>query len=158
MRSSRCTKTEFGMPIIPTLLIGKKLTDMKGRAAQAKQVAQQFSDFVGGAKATLDVAIYHFRLSGEEGQIVLEALKNAAANGIRVRIAYFKERPRKQEESITEYGGDIGGRFDESPFTGTKVQLKGIEGLDLIHLPIGVVPEPIEGGGHLMHSKYMIRD
>lgn len=146
------------MPITATCLVGKKLTDMQGRADQAKQVAQQFADFVAGATKTLDIAIYHFRLAGAEGKIVLDALTKSAES-CQVRLAYFLEKPgRDQSQSIAEHGGDIGGLFNTSLFDDSKVQLKGIEGIDLNHLPVGTNAEPIEGGGHLMHSKYIIRD
>lgn len=146
------------MPIRYKLLTGKKLTDHDGRTKQATEVATDFASFVAGATRTLDIAIYHFRLGGTEAQIVLDALKKAAGT-VQVRLAYFHEKPRSGDtNTMAESGGTPGTPFDESQFEGSNVQLKPIDGIDLNHLPHGVDPKPIEGGGHLMHSKYMIRD
>ena len=146
------------MPIKPIFLVGKTLSDAEGQTAQVELVATEFVDFVQNAKTTLDIAIYHFRLGGAQGKMVLDALTAATHRGVQVRLAYFKEKPRNQGASITDFGADVGGPFDESQFEGSGVKLKAIEGIDIDHLPADVQRQPIEGGGHLMHSKYMVRD
>lgn len=147
------------MPIQTLLLTGKKLTDQAGRAAQAMAVATQFASFVTEAATRLDIAIYHFHLAGSEGQAVAQAIEAAVAKGVKVRIAYFDEPQRRSpEESISHDGGDHWGPFDHQAFETIGAETKPIVGIDLNRLPVGVEPEPIEGGGHLMHSKYMVRD
>ena len=135
----------------------KDSTDFKKE--QAKKVAQLFSDFVGQARQSIHIAIYDFRLEEPEATIVIDALNKAAESGIDVRIAYFQ--PRKKRESASEFvplGGDPApgpddaffGRFHKNiPFRAIK---------EIEDLPSDVNLLPIEGGSHLMHSKYIIRD
>jgi phosphatidylserine/phosphatidylglycerophosphate/cardiolipin synthase-like enzyme len=143
-----------------TLLTAYSVTDSNDlKKAQAKKIAQLFSDFVGQARQSIHIAIYDFRLEEPEAQIVIDALNEAAESGIDVRVAYFQ--PNKNRSSPSEFllhGGDPAPGPDEVFFERfhKDIPLKAIAGIE--ELPSDVNPLPIEGGGHLMHSKYIIRD
>ncbi|MBF0506339.1 MAG: phosphatidylserine/phosphatidylglycerophosphate/cardiolipin synthase family protein [Nitrospirae bacterium] len=125
------------------------------RKQQATEVARRFSDFVGNARRSVHIAIYDFRLEEGEARIVIDALSRAAASGIDVRVAYFQTRPRTRKAA---HGGDRAPGPDEyflKQFH-KDVQVKAVKGIR--HLPPDVKALPIEGGGHLMHSKYIVVD
>ena len=54
----------------------------------ALDMAQRVAAFVGDARRSLDLALYDVRLPGEPGDLVAGALRDAAARGVAVRIAY----------------------------------------------------------------------
>ena len=54
----------------------------------APEVAQAVADFLDGAKRSLDLAQYDFDLGPETAAIVGDAIRRAAARGVRVRLAY----------------------------------------------------------------------
>ncbi len=144
-----------------TAYSAKDSDDLK--KAQAKKVAQLFSDFVGQARQSIHIAIYDFRLAEPEDQIVIDALSNAAKSRIDVRVAYFQPDPKKKRTASADFsphGGDPAPDPDETFMKRfhKDVQFKAIKGIDINNLPPGTEPLPIEGGGHLMHSKYIIRD
>ncbi len=64
--------------------------------------------FIEAAERTLDLALYDVRLPGEPGDVVAAALREAAARGVAVRIAYnadhderlFPPPPRTKPELI----------------------------------------------------------
>jgi len=128
----------------------KDSADLK--KGQAKKIAPLFSDFVGQASQSLHIAIYNFRLEEPEVQILIDALNKAAESGIDVRVAYFQ--PSKKRLSPSEFsllGSDPAPGPDEAFFGRfhKDIPFKAIAGVSSL---------PIEGGGHLMHSKYIIRD
>ena len=55
------------MAIEIILLTGKKLNDPDEGAAQAMGVAQRLAALIGSASTTVDIAIYHLNLPGQEG-------------------------------------------------------------------------------------------
>src|SRR5208337_1995518 len=131
------------------------------KKAQSKKVARLFSDFVLEAKESIHIAIYDFRLADPEGQMVIDALGKVAESGRDVRVAYFQ--PTQKKVSAADFspdGGDPAPAPDEKFLMRfhKKVRFKAIKGIDIKDLPPGVKRLPIEGGGHLMHSKYIIRD
>src|ERR1700693_3901423 len=58
------------------------------RTAQISDVAGRIARFIGEARATLDIAIYDFRLRDEAATTVADALRAQARKGVVVRIAY----------------------------------------------------------------------
>jgi phosphatidylserine/phosphatidylglycerophosphate/cardiolipin synthase-like enzyme len=102
-------------------------------AQTALDLAQRTAGFIAAAERTLDLALYDVRLPGEPGDVVAQALRDAAARGVAVRIAYnadhdervFPPPPRTKPELI-----------DTLPFP-----TRGIPG----------IPD-------LMHHKYAVRD
>src|SRR5262245_49339579 len=83
--------------------------------AQAGEVADLFADFVKAATKTLDVCIYDFRLALPTiRQRIVETIKDAAARGVAVRIA-FDANQKSGEELVKQFQGAGG---DPAP-TGT---------------------------------------
>ncbi len=97
------------------------------------EMAQRVAAFVGDAQHSLDLALYDVRLPGEPGDVVADALREAAARGVTVRIAYNADH----DERI----------FPPPP--GTKPEL--IEALPFPTCGISGIPD-------LMHHKYVVRD
>jgi phosphatidylserine/phosphatidylglycerophosphate/cardiolipin synthase-like enzyme len=99
----------------------------------ALELAGHAAAFIAEARRSLDLALYDVRLPGEPGDVVAAALREAAARGVTVRIAYnadhdervFPPPPRTKPELI-----------ETLPFP-----TRGIPG----------IPD-------LMHHKYVVRD
>ena len=131
------------------------------KTAEANQIPNLFANFVGKAQKTLDIAIYDFRLDPAQGDTVVGALNKLVKNGVTVRVAYF-EPPTKTASPVKTRrdGGDStpGTHAGDLKKLDNKIQRKAIKGIEIADLPKGTKTEPVEGGGHLMHSKYMIRD
>jgi phosphatidylserine/phosphatidylglycerophosphate/cardiolipin synthase-like enzyme len=99
----------------------------------AVELAQRVATFLGEARQSLDLALYDVRLPGEPGDIVAAALRDAAARGVTVRIAYNADH----DERV----------FPPPPRT--KPEL--IEALPFPTCGIPGIPD-------LMHHKYVVRD
>ena len=54
----------------------------------AIEMARRVAGFIDGARRSLDLALYDVRLPGEPGDLVAQALRDAAGRGVEVRIAY----------------------------------------------------------------------
>ena len=89
--------------------------------------------FLGDARRSLDLALYDVRLPDEPGEVVAAALRDAAARGVGVRIAYNADH----DERI----------FPPPPRTRPEL---------LDRLPLETVGIP--GIPDLMHHKYVVRD
>ena len=96
-------------------------------------MAQRVAAFIGAAQHSLDLALYDVRLPGEAGDVVADALRDAAARGVAVRIAYNADH----DERV----------FPPPP--GTKPEL--IEALPFPTCGIPGIPD-------LMHHKYVVHD
>lgn len=120
--------------------------DNGGHKEQPQQVASQLTKFINAAKSSLHVSIYDFRLTKPElSNPVIEALKNKADSGVKVRIAFDHGKPdTKTLEPFLELGADPAPKgtkaFLEQVFQDSKVQIESI------------------AGSKLMHNKYIIRD
>ena len=99
----------------------------------ALEMAERVAAFLGEARETLDLALYDVRLPGEPGDVVAQALRDAAARGVAVRIAYNADH----DERI----------FPPPPRT--KPEL-----LEALPFPTCGIP----GVPDLMHHKYVVRD
>lgn len=122
--------------------------------AQITRTAKQLADFISKAELSLRVAIYDFRQSGDE---IVNALNERADAGVVVRVAYFQ--PKEHHPKTTEEFGAIGADPAPGPDPAffhkfsRNVVLKGISEVDL-----RAEKEAINGVGHLMHDKYVVRD
>ena len=101
---------------------------------QPADVARQVAAFLDGAKHTLDLAQYDFKLGEETAAIVGDAFRRAAARGVKTRFIY---------------NVDSGMPVPVPPPPEADVQL-------IATLP--VEGRPIAGIPDLMHHKYVIRD
>jgi phosphatidylserine/phosphatidylglycerophosphate/cardiolipin synthase-like enzyme len=108
-----------------------------GQTAEA--VADRVVAWLAAARETLDLALYDVRLPGHVGDRVADAIRGAAARGVRVRIAY------NQDERPPEDG--------ERPFFPAPPQTE-----PHVLETLGVPVKPIPGWRDLMHHKYVVRD
>lgn len=99
----------------------------------ALDMAKRVAEFLGEARRSLDLALYDVRLPDEPGEIVAAALRDAAARGVTVRIAYNADH----DERV----------FPPPPRTRPEL---------LEQLPFPTVGIP--GIPDLMHHKYAVRD
>ena len=60
---------------------------------QPPEIAHAIADFLDGATRTLELAQYDFNLGDETKEIVGDALRRAAARGVRIRFAYNVDHP-----------------------------------------------------------------
>lgn len=135
--------------------------------AAASRVADLFKSFIDASKSTLDIAIYDFRLSGPAADTVLQALSAAGKRGVATRIAYFQQRQsRTRSDHFSAYGADPAPDVDHAFLgklqgtSGVTLQSINEEALDAQEAAQAAAgsDEPISGAGHLMHSKYIVRD
>lgn len=109
--------------------------------AQGEQTGPEIADtlaaFIRGARRSLDLAVYDFRLSDPLKAIVADALRERAAAGVAIRIAYDADKPEPPQVAQ--------GMDPAPPGTGAFVQSLGY-------------PFRRIGGPKLMHSKYIVRD
>jgi phosphatidylserine/phosphatidylglycerophosphate/cardiolipin synthase-like enzyme len=118
-----------------------------GDPAQATLVAQSLADFAAAATISLDVAIYDFRLTDPAlTATVVDAFTAAAARGVAVRIGFDAGKPAAATADTF-----AALQADPAP-PGTAEWVT-----DHFH-GTGVTVEAIKAGGHLMHSKYVVRD
>ncbi len=100
----------------------------------AEQVAQWVAEFIAPARETLEFALYDIRLPDRPGEIVAEALRDAAARGVSVRLLYNVDSSRPPAIQ---------------PPPSTRPEL-------LHELPIE--DRAVPGIPDLMHHKYVVRD
>jgi len=128
--------------------------------AQSLKVAQVVADFVAAAQHSIHIAIYDFRLNGESETLVIDALDKQATAGRSVQIAYDHSKSGKTGEFFAGLGSDPAPAGTHIKMTAlhkrnSKIEVKPIVGPKLVEQ---IALEPIETGGHLMHSKYILRD
>ncbi len=101
------------------------------------QIAAQLAAFIRGARRSLDMALYDFRLSDPLKRVVAGAMHERAAAGVAIRIAYDADKPEPPQ---------VAQGMDPAPSgTGSFVQSLGY-------------PYRRIGGLKLMHNKYIVRD
>jgi phosphatidylserine/phosphatidylglycerophosphate/cardiolipin synthase-like enzyme len=108
-----------------------------GQTAEA--VGDRVAAWLAEARETLDLALYDVRLPGAVGDRVADAIRGAAARGVRVRIAYNQDE-RPEEDGERPF-------FPAPPRTEPHV-------LETLGVPV----KPIPGWRELMHHKYAVRD
>ncbi|HEY1503932.1 MAG TPA: phospholipase D-like domain-containing protein [Stellaceae bacterium] len=127
---------------------------------QSVKVAQVVADFINAAQHSIQIAIYDFRLNGESEKLVIDVLDKQTTAGRTVQIAYDHSKDGKTGEYFAALGSDPAPSGTHEKMTAlhrknSKIQVKPIVGPKLA---AQIVLEPIETGGHLMHSKYILRD
>jgi phosphatidylserine/phosphatidylglycerophosphate/cardiolipin synthase-like enzyme len=100
-------------------------------------IANRLCQFLDGARQTLDIAIYDFRLVPAAAASITAAVDGAKHRGVAIRLL-FNEEPRAKPEPIAH------------------VPPSEVD-WDLVHR-LGVPIHPISGVPDLMHHKYVIRD
>src|SRR5690348_11170954 len=110
-------------------------------AQTGAQIATMLAGFITGATRTLDIAAYDFRLEPETAAIVAAALRERAAAGVRIRIAYDSDRALMVNLKPNLMAGmDPALSGTETFVESLGYPSKGISGLKL------------------MHNKYLVRD
>ena len=107
----------------------------------AESVAERAATWIAAARESLDLALYDVRLPGAAGDRIAGAIRDAAARGVRIRIAFNQdERPADEEPGERPF-------FPAPPHTEPHV-------LETLGVPV----KPIPGWRDLMHHKYVVRD
>ncbi len=121
-----------------------EITFLEQGAQAPAAIAGLLADFIGAARSTLHIAIYDCRLSGAAAETVLSALRQRAAAGVEVKIAY-----------------DAGKLTCNFPAAGCDPAPPGTADF-LQKIGSSVMIKPITGGDprmpKLMHHKYIVRD
>jgi phosphatidylserine/phosphatidylglycerophosphate/cardiolipin synthase-like enzyme len=100
----------------------------------AEGTATILAEFIAGAAATLDIAIYDLRLQGTPAQTLLDAVQAAKARGVAIRVVFNQDHPRPRPiPPPSEVDWDL------------------IKQMEVPFHPVSGVPD-------LMHHKYVIRD
>jgi phosphatidylserine/phosphatidylglycerophosphate/cardiolipin synthase-like enzyme len=102
---------------------GQSVEDMAARVAA----------FVSEARRSLDLALYDVRLPGPPGDLVADSLRDAAARGVAIRIAYNADHDERM--------------FPPPPSTAPEL-------IEALPFPTAGIP----GIPDLMHHKYAVRD
>lgn len=103
---------------------------------QAAEVADRLAGWLAEAGKSLEIALYDVRLPGAPGDRVAGALRDAAARGVEVRIAYNEDEPEQDHLPFP-------------PAPQTRPELLADLGVPLRGIP---------GSRDLMHHKYVVRD
>src|SRR5436190_9141306 len=104
---------------------------------QAGAVAGWLAAFIGGARRSLDLALYDCRLSAPLRAILAGALRERAEAGVQIRFVYDADKPETPQLQA--------GMDPAEPGTGAFIQSLGY-------------PFRRIGGPKLMHNKYIVRD
>jgi len=97
-------------------------------------------DFIKGATESLHIAIYDFQLEGETKNMVVNAIKQMADKGVKIKIAYDHT---KANDEKTIKGGEEGDPALRGTQTFINTNFQAGDNLQT---------EPI-AGSHLMHNK-----
>jgi len=116
------------------------------RLAQIEAVATRIADFIGGAKSTLDIAIYDLRLKDAPAKIIGDALRAAKARGVIIRIAYDAATAGGSGQAPNHQPNPEDGAVD-GPMPSFISEFASIAEI-----------RAIKGYRVLMHNKYIIRD
>jgi phosphatidylserine/phosphatidylglycerophosphate/cardiolipin synthase-like enzyme len=122
-------------------------TEVPERTAQINAVAERIARFIGEAKATLDIAIYDFRLHGEPASLISEALRSRAKAGVTIRIAF--DATTNPGTQITPAHAPVFAEADKK-LPGTENFVSSLSDMAAL--------KAITGYRALMHNKYMVRD
>jgi phosphatidylserine/phosphatidylglycerophosphate/cardiolipin synthase-like enzyme len=122
---------------------GIAVTFLEQDSQRPEQIAALLAEFLSAARSSLHVAIYDLRLSDAPAAPVVQALRQRAAAGVEVRIAYDAGKLQAHVPA---------GSDPAPPGTADFVRRLGD----------GVQGKPITGGDpqmpKLMHHKYVVRD
>jgi hypothetical protein len=130
-----------------------------GAADQPRRVAAALTDFVAQAHSSIHVAIYDFRLADGLGDELVATLKDLAARGVDVRIAYDHGKPNATTpDPFGLLGGDPAPKgthqWLEEQFGASQVQTRAVRVTSIADSEAQalVQTEPITGT-KLMHTQ-----
>ena len=117
------------------------------RTAQIAGVAKLIADFIAGARKSLDIAIYDFRLDAAAAAIVSAALHECTRNNVTIRIIYDATTEPEAEDSAAMPPAHLEA---DRKAPGTETFVNSFAEIAQI--------KPVTGYRVLMHCKYLIRD
>ena len=124
--------------LVPPLMTDTIAFSFLAQAEQtAESVMSQVTDFIAGAKDTLDFAVYDMRFAESLKARLSSALQERGRAGVQIRICYDADKSPQPNTS--------GGQDPAPPGTGAFVQSLGF-------------PWRRIGGMKLMHNKFVVRD
>jgi phosphatidylserine/phosphatidylglycerophosphate/cardiolipin synthase-like enzyme len=109
-------------------------TFLQDGAQPAEQVAGVLAEFIGGARRSLDIAIYDLNLTGPPADLVRSAVKAAADRGVVIRLLYNVDFPNPIPVPPPSQA--------DTAFIAS----------------LGIASKPVSGVPDLMHHKYIVRD
>jgi phosphatidylserine/phosphatidylglycerophosphate/cardiolipin synthase-like enzyme len=125
--------------------VAVEVTFLEQGGQRPEAIAGLLADFLAAARTSLRVAIYDCRLSDPVAEPVVRALRERAAAGVAIQIAYDAGKPAAHPSPT---------RGDPAP-PGTETFLRH-------HLGDIAALRPVTGGDphqpRLMHHKYVVRD
>src|SRR6185437_4656369 len=102
----------FLTQVVPDLDPAKVLDqqpELTAITGQALAVADIFTGFIAGARTSLDIAIYDFRLlPGDLTDKIVGAVQDAAGRGVAVRLAYDKTTATDDDATLKAFAGEGG--------------------------------------------------
>ncbi len=117
------------------------------RATQIAAVAKLAADFIAGARKSLDIAIYDFRLDGDAATIVSAALRERARSNVAIRVIY----DATTEPQVNGNGDVVPAHLEaDRKLPGTETFVNSFADIAQI--------KPVTGYRALMHCKYLVRD
>jgi len=122
-------------------------TEVPERLAQANAVANRIARFISDAEATLDIAIYDFRLRGEPASMISEALRSRSKAGVTIRMAF--DGATNPGPQVTTVQAPVLVEADKKP-PGTESFVRSFTDVATL--------KAITGYRALMHNKYIVRD
>ena len=135
-----------------------------GAPDQPREIAAKLDDFVSRARSSIHIAIYDFRLTDGLGDQLVATLKDLAAHGVDVRVAYDHGKPNAPTpDPFGLLGGDPAPKgthlWLEERFGPSEVRTRAVRVTSIpdARAQSEVHTEPINGT-KLMHNKYVIRD
>lgn len=153
----------FLTQVVPDLDPAKVLDqqpELTAITGQALAVADILAGFIAGARTSLDIAIYDFRLlPGDLTDTIVGAVRDAAGRGVSVRLAYDKTTATDDDATLKAFAGAGG---DPAP-AGTHLFIADAFGQQAAPAA-GIQVQPIleeavdPGTSHIMHQKYIVRD
>lgn len=118
---------------LPEVILLKQQGDPTKRLEQINGTADKLAQTILSANKSIDIAMYHFILTGDAEKKVVDALNDRARHGIPVHLDLFNEPDAKDRTKPAA-----------------------------VTMPHGLDPKvgvtPINGGGHLQHNKFMVVD
>jgi phosphatidylserine/phosphatidylglycerophosphate/cardiolipin synthase-like enzyme len=114
--------------------VSLELHELTDGGQQPEDIARRITDFVEGARESLEFALYDVRLPGAIGDQVADAIRAAHARGVKVRLVYNEDHRNPIP-------------VPPPPSTDPSV-------LETLRVPM----KPIPGWRDLMHHKYVVRD
>lgn len=151
---------------LPTVILLKQQKDESARVAQVSEVAGKLADYIEGAHDSLDIAIYHFQLSGDPSDKtspmgkVVAALNDKAEQGVKIRLAIFQP---EQKGVANDDGEEAAAGPDFMKSLSSKIDVHNAAKNGDVNSNVGgldpsIQTEGIAGGGKLMHDKFIVRD